>query len=94
MALTRVPLAHKLSCTREEACAATGIAPEDLDKEIAAGRIWTATIGRNELVIVASVLQLLADMAQPAPLAVSLFQRPTGSPDPERPPARSPPEGT
>ena len=68
--MVRVPFAHRLSCTLEEACAATGIEPEDLDKEIAAGRIWTATIGQNQLVIVASLLQLLADMAQPpAPLS-------------------------
>jgi hypothetical protein len=64
--MVRVPFAHRLSCTREEACAATGIEPEDLEKEIAAGRLWTAKIGGHELIIVASLLQFLADMAQPA----------------------------
>jgi hypothetical protein len=89
--MVKVPFAYKLSATREETCTAIGIGPEDLDREIAAGRIWTATIGQNELIIVSSVLQLLADIARPAPLAVSLFQRP--SPDQERPPPRSPPDG-
>jgi hypothetical protein len=64
--MTRVPMAHRLSCTFDEACAATGIDPEELDKEIAAGHVWTATIGERRLIIVASLLQLLSDMARPA----------------------------
>jgi hypothetical protein len=64
--VVRVPFAHKLSCTLEEASAGTGIALEDLEREIAAGRLWIATIGGHELIIIASLLRLLTDMAQPA----------------------------
>jgi hypothetical protein len=87
--MVRVPFAHRLSCTLEDACAATGFTQEELDKEIADGHVWTATIGGRRLIIVASLLQLLSDMAQPAWPPAPL----NAANNPERPPPRSPPEG-
>jgi predicted DNA-binding transcriptional regulator AlpA len=56
----RIPFAHRLSCTIDQACQATGIRKSKLDDEIAAGRLRTITIGGRRLVIVPSLLQLLA----------------------------------
>jgi hypothetical protein len=62
----RMPLAHRLSCSLADASEGTGIEPEELEREIEAGRIWTATFGERRVVIVSSLVQLLSDMARPA----------------------------
>jgi hypothetical protein len=65
MNMIRIPIAQKLSCSKEEACAATGFTPKELDDEIEAGRVRIAMIGGRPIVIVASLLHLLAELAVP-----------------------------
>jgi hypothetical protein len=86
-----ITFAQRLSCTLPEASEATGIPEEALNKEIAAGRVRTVTIGDLELVVVPSLLHLLAASAMASGRAAS--EAATGGPDAEPPPARSPPEG-
>ena len=63
---TTIPFAHRLSCTIEEACQATGIGRTKLYEEMSAGRVQTANIGKRRLVLVASLLKRLEPTAPEA----------------------------
>jgi excisionase family DNA binding protein len=59
-AMDTIPFAHRLSCTVDEACAATGLGRTKLYELIAAGSVATTLIGRRRLVSVKSLLHLIA----------------------------------
>jgi prophage regulatory protein len=53
-----IPFNHRVSCDFDQACEATGLDPEYLDAEIAAGRVRSLTVDGRRLVEVASLLRL------------------------------------
>lgn len=66
---TTIPFHHRISCTIEEACEATGIGRTKLYEEMSAGRVQTTTVGRRRLVLVRSLLAFIdptATVAQEA----------------------------
>jgi excisionase family DNA binding protein len=54
-----IPFRSRLSCTVQEACAATGLGRTLLYEAIADGRVKTAKMGRRRLVLVSSLITLL-----------------------------------
>ena len=54
-----VPFGERLSCTVDEACAASGLGRTKLYELIGSGQLVTTTVGRRRLVIVRSLLALL-----------------------------------
>lgn len=54
-----LPFAERLSCTVDEACAATGLGRTKLYELIGSGEVATTTVGSRRLVIVRSLIALL-----------------------------------
>lgn len=54
-----IPFSHRLSCTIDEACEATGLGRTKLYELIGAGQVATTTVGRRRLVMVRGLLSYL-----------------------------------
>jgi excisionase family DNA binding protein len=54
-----IPFTHRLTCTIDEACEATGLGRTKLYELIGAGQLATTTVGRRRLIVVRSLLSLL-----------------------------------
>jgi excisionase family DNA binding protein len=54
-----IPFRERISCTIDEACAATGLGRSKLYEEIAAGHVAVHKIGKRTLVLVKSLERLI-----------------------------------
>jgi hypothetical protein len=54
-----IPFRERISCTIQEACAATGIGRTKLYAEISAGRVHTKKVGTRTLIIVESLVAMI-----------------------------------
>jgi len=59
--MDQIPFKERISCTVDQACAATGIGRTKLYGEIAAGRVETRKIGKRTLIVVKSLLKLFGN---------------------------------
>jgi hypothetical protein len=54
-----IPFRERLSCTIQEACAATGLGRTKMYEEIGAGRVQTRKFGARTLIVVDSLVALI-----------------------------------